>query len=801
MASETTGTAPQPIPPASRALADDAVKELRLAVVCYGGVSLAIYMHGITKELQKLVETSRLFEHDPSHNPYGEGSVQHAYFQALRRMRERDSLTTRVVVDVISGTSAGGINGIILAKALAGNLSQEPLRDLWLDSGDIKKLMRPHAVPGLWLKSAAWAASAPMKRLFGKSAKPPLDGDLMFQLVLQALTGMEKTRPAPGSREPETLMPDGHALELFVTTTDFTGVVRSLPAYSPKLVSDLSHRHVLEFKSLPHDRFGGEYNPELAFAARATSCFPGAFPPIDVGDIERIVPNWTGGQRFVDEFFGSYVAAGAEMQGRYFVDGGVLDNFPFDHAVEAIVRKAADVQVDRRLVYIEPDPKEPVARLSGRPPGFLDTVLGAVSTIPATQPIAGAFDEMRDFNERVDRVNAVIQVAYGAVDALVPPMAGPGIDVEAFRRANTEINEHVAGAGPAYLGYLRLKLESVIDALGSVAAGVCGFRPDSDAGAFVRIVVRGWAIDRGILTDDPQLSDEQVAFLKTFDLGYAERRLRFVIKRLNRMFHGVERRTAPPYRADLNSAKQDLYDLVRDIREAQEAITQGTAPSGPAGNALQATRRAFPPARVADAVRAARVDADVAMTSFLNDAKGDLDLATEAIGDYLKESLPDPPGQGFDTLAQATEGWSDDARRDLMVAFAGFPYWDGLTYPIRTFSRLGELDRVEIVRVSPKEPSQLSPPTGRLKLMGVPRHHFGAFFSREARENDYLWGRLDGAEQLIRLLLGEEGVGYAPEAFRAILAEEGGRLTTVRPLVEHLRAMVETAEHVKPDPG
>jgi hypothetical protein len=29
-------------------------KELRLALVCYGGVSLAVYMHGITKEVWHL---------------------------------------------------------------------------------------------------------------------------------------------------------------------------------------------------------------------------------------------------------------------------------------------------------------------------------------------------------------------------------------------------------------------------------------------------------------------------------------------------------------------------------------------------------------------------------------------------------------------------------------------------------------------------------------------------------------------------------------------------------------------------
>jgi patatin-related protein len=479
----------------------------------------------------------------------------------------------------------------------------------------------------------------------------------------------------------------------------------------------------------------------------------------------------------------------------------VLDNFPFDHAVDAIIRKPADVQVDRRLLYIEPDPKDPVARLTGRPPSLVGTVLGALSTIPAHEPISDAFDEMRTFNERVGRINAVIDAAYGAVDSLVPSMAGPGIDVEAFRHANQEINEDVATAGPAYVGYLRLKLESVIDTLGSVAAGVCGFRPDSDASNFVRDVVRRWASDTQLLTDAARLSDRQVAFLKTFDLGYAQRRLRFVIKRLNLMFHGVERRTAPPFRADLNSAKQDLYDLLRDIRQAVEAITGAAAPPGPATLAVQAARRAFPRARVEEAVRAARGDPQFALVSYLEDTRAALDLAADAIGAYLKEFLPDPPGQGFDTLAQATEGWSEDARRDLMVAFAGFPYWDGLTFPIRTFARVGELDRVEIVRVSPKEPSQLSPVTGTPKLMGVPRHHFNAFFSRAARENDFLWGRLDGAEQLIRMLLGDESVGYAPEAFQAILQEEGDRLSTARPLVEHLRALVEAAERVKPDPG
>ena len=36
--------------------------ELRLALVCYGGVYLAVYMHGVTKELHKLVVAARRLE-------------------------------------------------------------------------------------------------------------------------------------------------------------------------------------------------------------------------------------------------------------------------------------------------------------------------------------------------------------------------------------------------------------------------------------------------------------------------------------------------------------------------------------------------------------------------------------------------------------------------------------------------------------------------------------------------------------------------------------------------------------------
>src|SRR6266550_4415943 len=57
---------------------DGAPAQLRLALVCYGGVSLAIYMHGVTKELHRLVKGSALLESGddaaatPSERVYGQ---------------------------------------------------------------------------------------------------------------------------------------------------------------------------------------------------------------------------------------------------------------------------------------------------------------------------------------------------------------------------------------------------------------------------------------------------------------------------------------------------------------------------------------------------------------------------------------------------------------------------------------------------------------------------------------------------------------------------------------------------------
>src|SRR5262245_24122222 len=116
--------------------------EVRFAVVMYGGVSLAIYINGVAKELLQLVRSTTLNDGRANPNPSATERVYRklSYLLAGQCDNVADAEThlkgnragaTRFVIDIISGTSAGGINGIFLAKALANAQDIKKLEQLW----------------------------------------------------------------------------------------------------------------------------------------------------------------------------------------------------------------------------------------------------------------------------------------------------------------------------------------------------------------------------------------------------------------------------------------------------------------------------------------------------------------------------------------------------------------------------------------------------------------------------------------------------------------------------------------------
>src|SRR5262249_45195894 len=110
--------------------------ELRIALVLNGGVSLAIWISGVVAEIDALRRAD-----DPA---AGTGQVRGDGDSSCAVYRELcEALGVQVRVDVIAGTSAGGLNGGMLGTAIAAGLPFAGVRDLWLDIGDLKGLLRP----------------------------------------------------------------------------------------------------------------------------------------------------------------------------------------------------------------------------------------------------------------------------------------------------------------------------------------------------------------------------------------------------------------------------------------------------------------------------------------------------------------------------------------------------------------------------------------------------------------------------------------------------------------------------------
>jgi patatin-related protein len=759
-------------------------KELRLALVCYGGSSLAVYMHGVTKELHRLVKGSVLLE-----AASGEGSPsERVYGRLLEELAQKhpEQLRTRVVVDVIAGTSAGGINGVCLAKGIAHNRSVDDFRDLWFDRGDIDGLLAaPRWFPGRKLK-VGWVALRALKHA-------PLRGDLMAQWIYDAFNKMDDKGTAPAGIE--TLMPERHKLELFVTATDFYGYGRQVPYTDPNPIQDRRHRHVLGFRfggDDGRDDFDRESNGALTLAARVTSSIPGAFPPVSFESLR----GWLGEKRPVDfddlerRFFRLYELARFPAGWTWFVDGGVLDNKPFGPAIEAIRERPADVQVDRRLLYLEPDPGVGLSPTRRKAPTMVAAALGGLTGLPRSEPILDDLVEIGALNERVRRIRDIIETSWDTIDARVREIAGPLATVPKdpndqklaeIRKATSD--EARRSAGFSYATYVRLKISGVVDRYAETACFVCDLPPDSTHALLTRSILRCWAERRGLFEQSIEPTKEQIDFLISFDLAYSERRLRFVIDGLSHLYKkaGTE---GYPERAQIDEAKGQLWDAVGTLRDA-----------GTGKNFDETLRGRFDACFAVDAMRKFMQESGFDEDTYVERHRAQLDALETALRDYLKQRLSGFTADLYSSLLGLTEGWSDERRWDLLVRYLGFPFWDVLLYPIQALSDVGERDHVQIVRLSPRDSHRIPvEDPDRKKLIGAQKGHFGAFLSRRGREQDYLWGRLDGAERLIRMLLaGADDAAvkrWWDEAFAAILEEDEQAVPKASGLVSRVRETI-----------
>lgn len=312
------------------------IEELRLALALNGGVSLAVWMGGCAVELDRARRAHK-----------GVTGEHRRVYDALCECFGR-----RLVVDILTGTSAGGINGALLGAAIAkdGRLDPGFVRDKWLELGDLSRLLQDQK------------EEAPTALMKGTEFHDDLKST--FEELL-------KTGPGPvgrGTSRPVVIP------SLDVTMTDLIGVERRFrDAWGGELVA---REHRPRFKFREHAHFTAE---ALAAAARTSASFPVAFDPWRITGNARILaglPNQT-----------------------YGMDGGLLDNAPIASALDLIPTRTSNSRVRRYACYLNGDPAIASEKTIGPLPALRD-VAGHTINLPRTAPLVDHLYAIRNAVER-----------------------------------------------------------------------------------------------------------------------------------------------------------------------------------------------------------------------------------------------------------------------------------------------------------------------------------------------------------------------------------------------------------------
>jgi patatin-related protein len=766
-------------------------KELRFALICYGGISLAVYMHGITKEIWRFAAASRAFHDDAT--VAGSGGV---YRDLLAEIAGHAGVRLLVMADIVAGASAGGINGIFLARALATGQSLDPLTELWLDDADVDSLLDPDARPlsaatKFWaVPIAGWAMKRrgnAIDRTVGASAQdevraklsrfvrarwfePPFGGATFCNLLLDAFDAMEAGPKGP------VLVPEGQPVDLFVSVTDFAGHSMPLALNSPPRVSEQEHRLILRFRQDGRAGMDLDDIPALAAAARATASFPGAFPPFTLREIDGVLDQraiaWPARGAFIHAQLPP--ADEADPADRVLIDGSVLANAPFRPAIAALKQRPARREVDRRFVYIDPKPDYrsisfgkpgvPDANGAQRLPGFLPTILGALSEIPREQPIRENVEVIEGMSRRIRRMQHIVDSMKIEVEEQVMALFGSTFFLNtptparlAKWRAKGQ-DEAASRAGFAYAPYGHLKLSAAVEDLVMLlerltpAEGSIHRANRRDA---LWTEVRARGLDRISGKRGTGASGDAVAFFRAHDLGFRIRRLRFLARELDT---AVEAKRNEP-----DPACEVMHDAIFTAL----------------GLYLE---------REGDTWLA---DLDVA-------ADADVGAWIDAVGERRDLSTVDIEADAL--IAAALAALPKDDRRTMLLAYLGYPFYDIATLPLLQGEGFDEFDPIKIDRISPSDATAIRTGGAAAMLKGIEFNSFGAFFSRAYRENDYLWGRLHGADRLIDIvassvpgdaaLAADVLAAFKRRAFHAILDEEEGRLPKVAGLIAELRGEI-----------
>jgi patatin-related protein len=739
--------------------------EVRLGLVLYGGVSLAIYINGVAQEFWNIVK---------GRGPY----------RLLKGLIEAD-----VVVDIVSGTSAGGINGVLLSYALANDRDFKHCSKLWREHADFQRMLRP---------------------VDAKDPSSVLDGEEYFR---DRLVDIYRTMPpwAPAPWEPRPRSQERNweskldALDLFVTGTDYDGEVSTRVDALGHAIDIKDHRKVFKLKYRlgrandfettwdtkarpPRTEVGSEPRVRaLATISRCTSSFPGAFPPTVVrqapqspdqgprpsppppadpdAQADALVRTWGGFTKRTD-----------------FLDGGVLDNKPFTYTIRDIYLHTAERRVVRKLFYVEPDPEHlvPVARTVS--PDILSVVLSSLVGIPGYESIAQDLRELDDRNARLQRYREITSILRDKRVISVRTRLGTGTDGEAFDSRPSDMQRDI---------HTKSRASQMRDRF------VDGIRTSptwADPEGTATIAALAGHLIKQFDALKPAVRER---LLDRYDIDYAMRRLFYVSYELyDRLYEGKSTVDPPPRLVNLLAALNREIQVLKVVQYAVERLRTALSrlpkkidsatdlwirvhgmlevllawpvqvPTN-TGPGAWSSGQTLPAADDAEGWAKWLPDSDI------QQLRDRLEARLVGIADSLEQGTSPATVEATTTVVQALK---NDAERildhflgdslddrEIRAAWDAFADADAYLFPLEYLSDLQEKDHIEVVRVSPIDARLGFSRTrqGPEKIAGDTLYHFGGFFKRSWRSNDILWGRLDALDLLFECLLTPARVGAA----------------------------------------
>jgi Protein of unknown function (DUF3376) len=230
-----------------------------------------------------------------------------------------------------------------------------------------------------------------------------------------------------------------------------------------------------------------------------------------------------------------------------------------------------------------------------------------------------------------------------------------------------------------------------------------------------------------LITADNGKEPPWIEFLLQYDLGCRHRRLSFLLRGINEFYARLEEpefvEVSPLHIDDVKGQLQEPLHRLRLLRSGEFVSSTLRNDIKALSSRLQATTedgsaRTAPVGDIENVMRRLSREFDLAAIDRMVD---------QAAASSMAESLPAA------------------LRQEMLVNYLGFSFWDVWTLRISEWHEVEEHREICVDRISPADANSLKIKEIGARLKGAKLRHFAGFLSRSIRENDYLWGRLHGA--------------------------------------------------------